>query len=474
MSTTKHIHIIAVGGTAMASLAGLLIQKGYRVTGSDQNIYPPMSTQLEQMGIRFYEGYKPENLGERPDLVVIGNTIKANNEEAVAAIAQGLAYESMPSLLNKLFLQDKASIVVAGTHGKTTTTSLMAWVLSACGKDPSFLIGGIPQNFTQSYHVGAGEHFVIEGDEYGTSFFDKGPKFLHYNPKHVIMTGIEYDHADIYDSVETIEAQFAKLVALVPADGIISVCAENERAMRVARAAVCGIETYGLSGDAKWSAHSIDYNGSAMSFTVTCNGSDVARCSSQIVGKHNLANILGVFSLAMRLGIDRKSLCDAIASFKGVKRRMEVVGEVAGITVIDDFAHHPTAIRETVAAARLKYPNRRLWTIFEPRTNSTRRNIFQQELAESLADGGVVAIAPVFNAHLIAEGERFAPEKATDWLRAKGVAATAYGQFDDLYHAILKDAKRGDVLLVLSNGGFNGIHGKLTAAFAAKEAAGQL
>jgi len=462
MNEGKKVHIIAVCGTAMASYAGMLKERGYAVSGSDQNMYPPMSDQLAALGIQVFEGYRPENLAHRPDLVVVGNTIKKDNPELNEVLRLGLPYTSFPASLSELFLQDRQPLVIAGTHGKTTTTSLAAWVLHQCGADPSFMIGGIPLNYGRSYRLGQGQPFVIEGDEYSTSCFDRAPKFLHYRPTNLILTGIEYDHADIYDSLESIVLEFTRLVKLLPPEGIISVCADNQTALDVVQYACCGTETYGLyNPNAEWTAKNIDFNGSTMTFSIFCNKVEIGRYASAIVGEHNLQNILGVFSMAMRLGLDKDQVGAALLSFQGVKRRMELFAEVSGVTIIDDFAHHPTAIRETVKAIRHKYPDRRLWTVFEPRTNSTRRNIFQHEIAASLREAGNVLIAPVFRPELIAPEERFNPSVAIATLLAEGVSARHPAHFDELLAILCNEVRAGDLVLVLSNGGFNGLHGKL-------------
>ncbi len=346
----SHIHLIAVCGVGMASLAGLLQARGYRVTGSDQNIYPPMSTYLAEIGIEVLSGYRPEHVSNRPDLVVVGNAISRNNPEAQAVLGQNIPYISFPQALGRFLIGARTSLVIAGTHGKTTTTALAAWVLTRAGLDPGFFIGGVPLNFGSGWKVGTGDHIVIEGDEYDTAFFDKGPKFLHYRPRHVILTGVEFDHADIYRDLDHVKTAFGRLVDIIPADGSLVVCADYPAALEISSGARCGSVTYGDRGD--WTAGDIRFDQGRTFFEPCYRGKSEGRVEVSLIGRHNLKNALSVYAMGRAIGFEREQLLDGFRTFRGVKRRQEIRGEQRGVLVIDDFAHHPTAVRETIEESR--------------------------------------------------------------------------------------------------------------------------
>jgi UDP-N-acetylmuramate: L-alanyl-gamma-D-glutamyl-meso-diaminopimelate ligase len=346
----SHIHLIAVCGVGMASLAGLLQARGYRVTGSDQNIYPPMSTYLAEIGIEVLSGYRPEHVSNRPDLVVVGNAISRNNPEAQAVLGQNIPYISFPQALGRFLIGARTSLVIAGTHGKTTTTALAAWVLTRAGLDPGFFIGGVPLNFDSGWKVGTGDHIVIEGDEYDTAFFDKGPKFLHYRPRHVILTGVEFDHADIYRDLDHVKTAFGRLVDIIPADGSLVVCADYPAALEISSGARCGSVTYGDCGD--WTAGDIRFDQGRTFFEPCYRGKSEGRVEVSLIGRHNLKNALSVYAMGRTIGFEREQLLDGFRTFCGVKRRQETRGEQRGVLVIDDFAHHPTAVRRRSKESR--------------------------------------------------------------------------------------------------------------------------
>ncbi|HLN88192.1 MAG TPA: Mur ligase family protein, partial [Candidatus Limnocylindrales bacterium] len=404
----SHIHLIAVCGVGMASLAGLLQSRGYRVTGSDQNVYPPMSTYLGEIGIEVLTGYSAEHLVPRPDLVVIGNAISRGNPEAETVISHNLAHISFPQALGEFLIGSRRSLVIAGTHGKTTTSALAAWVLTAAGLDPGFFVGGVPLNFGSGWRVGGGSHVVLEGDEYDTAFFDKGPKFLHYRPTDVILTSVEFDHADIYRDLDHVKSAFARLIEIIPADGTLVVCSDYPAAVSVAQAAKSKCVSYGEIGD--WTVTDVQFR-EGRSFFIPCyKGRAEGPLEAAVIGRHNVMNALAVYAMGRALGIEREQLLDGFRTFKGVKRRQEVRGERRGVLVIDDFAHHPTAVRETIDAVRAAYAGRRLWAIFEPRSNTSKRNIFEKEFAAALALADQVLVANVFQPEKVPEGERLSVE----------------------------------------------------------------
>ena len=462
----SHIHLTAICGVGMASLAGLLKARGYRITGSDQNIYPPMSTYLADTGIDVLAGFRAEHLVPRPDLVVIGNAVSRNNPEAEAVLHQGIDYISFPQALGRFLIGARSSLVVAGTHGKTTTCALAAWVLTSAGLDPGFFVGGVPLNFASGWNAGTGEHVVLEGDEYDTAFFDKGPKFLHYRPRHVILTSVEFDHADIYRDLDHVKSAFAKLVEIIPADGSLLVCSDYPDAVALSRAAHALTATYGESGD--WTAQNVRFDHGRSFFEPCFKGRSEGLIEAEVIGLHNVKNALAVYAMGRIMGIDGEKLRGGFSTFKGVKRRQEVRGERRGVTVIDDFAHHPTAVRETIDAVRGAYAGRRLWAIFEPRSNTSKRNIFTKEFAAALALADVIIVAGVYQPERVPENQRLSVPDLVGEINRTGGSERALTIADSAAIAeyVSRHSRAGDVLLVMSNGGFDGVHDKILQALA--------
>lgn len=451
------VHLIGIAGTGMGALAGLLQEAGYTVTGSDAEIYPPVSTLLEELKIQIKNGYSSENLKNIPDMVVIGNAISRGNQELETVLDQGIPYTSMPEILRELFLNNRKTIVVAGTHGKTTVTSMLAWIFHSAGRSPGYLIGGIPSNFPYSFSAGTGGEFILEGDEYDTAFFDKGPKFLHYRPDAVVLNPVEFDHADIYADLDAVKTAFLRLVNLIPRKGILMVCAESPVAMECASKAFCKVESFGLNcGD--WAAREVRWEHGSGKFLVEFSGKNIGYLESTLAGDHNIKNFLGAAAMASRCGIAWEQIQHAARTFRGVRRRLEVIGEVAGVVVIDDFAHHPTAVRETLRAARKRFPSSRTWALLEPRSNTLRRNIFEKELVQALALADHVVIADVYRKDKIPEVERLEPARVVSGLQALGIRAELGSNAEDITQYLLPQLKSGDVIVVMSNGSFGGIH----------------
>ncbi|HWP57308.1 MAG TPA: UDP-N-acetylmuramate:L-alanyl-gamma-D-glutamyl-meso-diaminopimelate ligase [Candidatus Acidoferrales bacterium] len=466
----KHVHFVAISGVGMASLAGLLHAQGYRVTGSDQNIYPPMSTFLSGLGIEVFSGYRPENIPASADLVVIGNAISRDNPEARAVFERGLPYLSLPQALNRFLIGSKKSIVVAGTHGKTTTASLLAWALKEAKWEPSFFIGGIPLNFQTGFALGSGEWVVMEGDEYDTAFFDKGPKFLHYKPETVVLTSIEFDHADIYRNLEHLKEAFRGLVALVPRGGLIVASSEYASVREVCQGAQARVVFYG-GRQADWEARNVEFRGERTLFDAFYRGAPDASLETTLLGRHNVANALAAYALGRELGIERAVLARALATFSGVRRRQEVKGTISGVTLIDDFAHHPTAVSETIAAVRAAYPGRRLWAVFEPRSQTSRRKIFVAEFAQALAAADRVIVAGLYQPEKIPQSERLSPVEVVSrigQLSQNGCAALHLPTAHEIAAYIGENAAPGDVILVMSNGGFDGVQEKIIERLSAR------
>ncbi len=468
----RRIHLVAIGGTGMGSLAGLLHARGYAVSGSDRALYPPMSEALESWGIPVAIGFDAQNvLRDPPDLVVIGNAVSADNPEARAAIDNGIPYRSFPDALYELAMAGRHAVVIAGTHGKTTTTTLVAALLLATGRDPSLLVGGISANFDGPFRIGAGEHFVVEGDEYDTAFFDKTPKFWHYHPRTLLLTSLEFDHADIYRDLEHVKSVFRTLLEGMPSDGRV-IAARRDTVREVCRAASCAVEEYGLGENGTgWCARDIEVGEKGTRFSVWLDGRRVVRAQVPMFGDYNIENALGALALVHRLGVPVKEAADALERFEGIRRRQELRGEVAGVTVIDDFAHHPTAVRETVRALRGRYPGRRLVAAFEPRSNTSRRAIFQDAYVEALRGADRVVLAHVPPGPLYsATGEVtefFDAGRAAQALRERGVDAEVREGGAAIATAIAARAERGDVVLVMSNGDFDGLCGRLLDSLAA-------
>jgi UDP-N-acetylmuramate: L-alanyl-gamma-D-glutamyl-meso-diaminopimelate ligase len=455
----RRIHLVGVAGTGMGSFAGMLKAAGYLVTGSDENVYPPMSDMLRAYEIPALTPYRAENLeAAAPELVIIGNVIRRVNPEATAVRERHLPQMSFPAALGSLFLANRHSVVVAGTHGKTTTSSLMGHVLVSAGRDPSFLVGGVTQNYAGNYRLGHGPHFVVEGDEYDTAYFDKGPKFLHYRPRSLILTSVELDHADMYRDLSHYESSFEKLIALVPADGHVAVSSTWPNAVRLAKASRSKVTTYGgvesASADVAPSAISLGDFGAR--FTVKESGVSHGEFLLPLAGRHNLENALGVYACARALGLSADEIRVGFRTFRGVKRRQEVRGEVAGVLVIDDFAHHPTAVRETIAAVHSRWPTRRLWAVFEPRSNTSRRSLHQAEYAKSFAGAAQVSIKIPERHDKIPTGEELDVPRLARELSAAGMVATAVASVPALVDEVSVQARENDLILVMSNGGFGG------------------
>ncbi len=470
MNEKKHIHLIGVCGTAMASLAGMLKQRGFQVTGSDAAAYPPMSDFLAELKIPVAQPFDARNLEPAPDLVVVGNAISRGNVELEHVLDRRIPFCSLPQLLHDEFLRGKEVLVVAGTHGKTTTTSMLAWIFHTAGMQPSFLIGGIAENFGSSFHVGQGKHFILEGDEYDTAFFDKGPKFLHYFPDAVILTSVEFDHADIYKDLDAVETAFKRLVNLIPRrgriiafDGTTANAAESASLERCLNKSFSPVERYGSGSRAQWKVANLKLDPEKTSWTVFREGRPWADFEFPLAGEYNVWNATAAAAMAAAYGISKEEIAAALKTFKSVKRRLEVKAQVNGITVIDDFAHHPTAIAGTLTALRARYPGARLWAILEPRSNTLRRRVLQSELARSLALADEVIVAGVFRSEAVPENERLElPELAAD-IEKHGKRARLIANAEEIVATIAPEMRSGDVVAILSNGGFGGIYEKLPA-----------
>ena len=461
--TTKHIHLIGICGTAMASLAGMLKQRGHRVTGSDVAAYPPMSDFLASLGIAVAQPFSERNLEPRPELVIVGNAISRGNVELEYVLDQRVAFQSMAQVLHDEFLIDRKRLVVAGTHGKTTTSSLLAWLFTEAMRAPGFLIGGIPENFGSSFALGDGREFIIEGDEYDTAFFDKGPKFLHYFPDAVVLTSVEFDHADIYLDLDEVKTAFKRLVNLVPRRGLLIAWDGHPNVDECVSRAFCRVERYGFGEGSAWRISDADYSNSLTRWKVARDGAPWAEFESQLAGEYNILNATAAAALAANYGISVDVIASGLRTFRSVKRRLEVKAEIHGITIIDDFAHHPTAIAGTLQALRARYRGRRLWAVLEPRSNTLRRKVFEHELAESLAHADQVVLAGVFKSDAIPEAERLDPQKVIAKLNASETPARLLASADAIVDAIAPELREGDVVAILSNGGFGGIYEKLPA-----------
>ena len=461
MNSKRHIHLIGICGTAMASLAGMLKQRGFNVTGSDAAAYPPMSDFLAGLGIPVAEPYAEANLQPHPDLVVVGNAISRGNVELEYLLDHRISFCSLPQILHDEFLRGREVIVIAGTHGKTTTTSMLAWIFHSAGKRPAFLVGGIAENFGSSFALGDGGHFIIEGDEYDTAFFDKGPKFLHYFPDSVILTSVEFDHADIYKDLDAVKTAFKRLVNLVPRRGRLVGYAGNQNVSECVAKALCSVERYGLNQDAAWQVANLRQETQRTRWSVLRQGRHWADFEFSLAGEYNVLNATAAAAMACSYGITPHQIAVALKAFKSVKRRLEVKAEVNGVTIIDDFAHHPTAIAETIKALRARYPGRRLWAILEPRSNTLRRNVLQNDLAQSLATADEVVVARVFRPEAIPESECLDLTALIARINHAGKRARAIPDADAIVAQIGGELRPGDVVVILSNGGFGGIYEKL-------------
>jgi UDP-N-acetylmuramate: L-alanyl-gamma-D-glutamyl-meso-diaminopimelate ligase len=452
---------MGICGTAMASLAGILKQEGYLVTGSDQNVYPPMSRFLEDLSIPVMEGYKAENFHPVPDLAIVGNVITRLNPEAVELSRLSIPYLSLPQALRAFAMKGKKSIVVCGTHGKTTTTALIAWVLEKAGLDPSFMVGGIPRNFGKSFKLGAGPYFVIEGDEYDTAFFDKGPKFLHYSPWVTVLTSIEFDHADIYRDLDHVRESFKKLIRLIPADGLLIANHDDPIVRTETELAKCPVVTYSVGNGGDWEARDMAVSEDFTFLRAGNSRRGTVEIKTPLYGRHNVSNLLSTLPLAAFLGIKTGDLLKGLETFEGVKRRQEVRGEAKGILVLDDFAHHPTAVKETLKAVKEKYRHRRLVAAFEPRSNSSRRNVFQEQYASSFDGADLIMIPEPPMKEKIPVEQRLSSAGLVQDLSRKGFTALYFPDTALLLEELLRRCRSGDVVLFMSNGSFDNLPGRM-------------
>ncbi|GBC62036.1 UDP-N-acetylmuramate:L-alanyl-gamma-D-glutamyl-m eso-diaminopimelate ligase [Desulfonema ishimotonii] len=462
--TVEKIHLIAVCGTGMGALAGMLRDLGYQVTGSDQGIYPPMSEFLDRKGIPVTEGFDAGSLAYRPDLVIVGNAVTRLNPEAQAMSDMGLNFCSMPQAINHFIAGDKKVLMVTGTHGKTTTCSILAWMLYEAGLDPAFFIGGILRDFNSNYRMGKGEYIVIEGDEYDTAFFDKGPKFVHYDPLMAVLTGVEFDHADIFRDLEHVKSFFDRLLSKMTPESTLMAFDANENVADLVRDRACRVLKYGGREDSPWRLGAVRAAPPWTVFEVLKYREPFGRFRTKLVGRHNLLNALSAIAVADRLGISADAIGRALETFQGPKRRQEVRGVKNGVTVMDDFAHHPTAVRETIRAVRPFYPDGRLIAVFEPRTNTSMRDVFQDVYATVFDDADMICIRKPSRLDKVPENERFSSEKLVNDLNARGESAYHSDDTDGIIAFLTGEARPGDVVLVMSNGGFDNIHERLLDA----------
>jgi UDP-N-acetylmuramate: L-alanyl-gamma-D-glutamyl-meso-diaminopimelate ligase len=458
---TKHIHLTACCGTGMGALACMLKELGYDITGSDQKVYPPMSEFLSQKGIRLMNGFSPQNLTPKPDLVVIGNAVTRDNPEAQQMIADELNYCSMPQAINHFFAADKKRLVVTGTHGKTTTSSILAWLLQTAGLDPSFMIGGILKNFGSNYRLGNGPYIVLEGDEYDTAFFDKGPKFMHYPPFVAVLTSVEFDHADIFRDLDHVISTFDRFLDDMGSTTALLAYDDDLNVNHLVKGRHSRVLKYGQKASSPWQLGQIDLEPPWSFFEVFKNGVLFARFKTKLIGMHNLLNALACIAIADRLHISAEKIAEALETFEGVKRRQEIRGIKNQITVIDDFAHHPTAVRETVRAVKPFYPGHRLVAVFEPRTNSSMRDVFQSDYAHSFDDADLICIPTPALLEKIPVHERFSSEKLVDDLNKRDKKAYHFNDATDIIAFLKGEARPKDVILIMSNGSFDNIHARL-------------
>jgi UDP-N-acetylmuramate: L-alanyl-gamma-D-glutamyl-meso-diaminopimelate ligase len=463
-----HYHLIGICGTAMASLAGMLQARGHLVTGSDENVYPPMSTMLESLGIQIMQGYASAHLTPTPDCVVVGNAIPRGNPELEETLNRKLLYRSQAEVVKEEFIRGRRSLVIAGTHGKTTATSIAAWVMDQGGLDPGFLVGGVVQNFGASFRVTESEFFIIEGDEYDTAYFDKGPKFMHYLPELAVVNNVEFDHADIYPDLAAVKLAFRRFMNLAPANGKLIAGWDSlpvrELVAEIGARLHTQLETFGTCDDARWQARDIDYSGEMTRFRVFREGREWATFQMKLIGEFNVRNSLAGIIAADAWGLAPKTIGEALATFKSVRRRAEVRGCERGVTVIDDFAHHPTAVRETLQALRMKFPENRLVAIFEPRSWSSRLAVFQDQYAQAFLPADYVIVAAVFDTEKAVEkGQVLDTTRLITDIAAQGKPAFAINGAEDIVAHLAPQLFEGDVVAIMSNGGFGGIHEKLLA-----------
>ncbi|HEU4995429.1 MAG TPA: UDP-N-acetylmuramate--L-alanine ligase [Gemmatimonadaceae bacterium] len=469
--SVQRVHLVGVAGTGMGAFAGMLKAAGYIVTGSDENVYPPMSDMLREWGIEVFTPYAPANLDRaKPDLVIIGNVIRRVNPEAMAARERGLPQMSFPAAFGSLILADKHSVVVVGTHGKTTTSALMAHVLVDAGLDPTFLVGGVTVNYGGNFRLGRGKYVVVEGDEYDTAYFDKGPKFLHYRARTALLTSIEFDHADIFRDMPHYESAFESFVTRMPADGVLAVSASYPRAVEMARRlATSKVVTYAVNGQADYRADNERFSPEGTRFRIHAPR---MRGKKELVlpmsGYHNIENAAGVYAAARSIGLSHDQIAHGFATFKGVKRRQEERGEIGGVLVIDDFAHHPTAVRETIEGIRQRYPDRRLWAVFEPRSNTSRRNIHQADYAKSFGSADLVTLREPEPHDKVPANERLDVRAIVAELKSHGIIADSSPDVAVLVQNVSENAERNDLILVMSNGSFGGFIPSLMEALSSR------
>jgi UDP-N-acetylmuramate: L-alanyl-gamma-D-glutamyl-meso-diaminopimelate ligase len=471
MNALQRIHLIGICGTAMASLAAMLKDSGHEVSGSDEGIYPPMCDFLAQKQIRIFQGFSSQNLQPNPDLVIVGNALSRGNPEIEHVLNSRLPFLSFPEALKYFYLREKTPVVVTGTHGKTTTTSMIAWGLHWAGLQPNFLIGGIAENFQSSCGTEGGRHFVIEGDEYDSAFFDKGPKFLHYLPWLAVIGNVEFDHADIYENLDAIKLQFRRFVNLIPQQGYLAVGADSAAALEVSRDSLCRKETFGIDSNSDWSAHNIELNGDRFCFEVRYRKKLFRRIRLNMVGNYNVRNALATTAILNQIGVPEDDIREGLESFSGVRRRFQLRSQVNGIRIYEDFAHHPTAIRETLQTVRSAFHPHRLWAIYEPRSATSRRNIFQNEIAEALGQADCIALPGLFKPEKVPESERLDENRLIEDLRRMGRSAWNLETVEGIVQKVCEEARSGDLIVIMSNGGFGGIYDKLPSALKALNAA---
>jgi UDP-N-acetylmuramate: L-alanyl-gamma-D-glutamyl-meso-diaminopimelate ligase len=464
IDSIHRIHLIGICGTGMASFAAMLKDSGYEVSGSDEGIYPPMSDFLTQRQIKIIQGYDIKNLQQKPDLVVVGNALSRGNPEIEHVLNLRLPYLSFPEALKHFFLRERISIVITGTHGKTTTTSMIAWGLHFSGLHPNFLTGGIAENFQSSYGLKGGPHFVVEGDEYDSAFFDKGPKFLHYLPYYAIIGNVEYDHADIYPDLDAVKLQFRRFVNLIPQRGFLAVGADSPAALAVSQNSLCKKETFGLNSDSDWSAANIEIKGDRFCCDVLYRKKLFRRFRLSVYGNYNIRNALAATAILNQLEVSEDDIRESLETFSGVRRRLQLRCRVNGIRIYEDFAHHPTAVRETLQAVKDIFHPERVWAIYEPRSATSRRKVFQQEIAEALGLADCVAIPGLFKPEKVPESERLDKNRLIADLKSLGCAAWNLETVEDIIDKVCEEARSGDLIVIMSNGGFGGIYEKLPRA----------
>lgn len=457
----KNIYFIAICGTAMGSLAAMLKSQGYHVSGSDAHVYPPMSTFLESRGIKIFQGFDPEHLSPRPDLVIIGNAMSRGNPEVEAVLNEKIPYTSMANALKEFFLQGKNSIVVAGTHGKTTTSSLLAWLLEFGGMDPGFLIGGIPRNFNQGYKVGSSNLFVVEGDEYDTAFFDKAAKFFHYLPDVVIINNIEFDHADIYENFELYKLAFRRLINLVPGNGLLLASAADPVLTELTKFSFAPVQTFGIENNAFWRAEQINFSPDRTTFDIIKNDAFFASAAVQLTGYHNINNTLAAVGAADFYGLPREKIVQGLPLFENILKRLEVKAVVDGIFIYDDFAHHPTKVKSTINGLRCRFPNDKIWAVYEPRTATAKSKIMEDQYAAAFDDADVTIIAPLHLPEKVQESKRLSIHSLIDKIQIRNKEAHYLPSVPDIVEFLAEQSKPGDHILIMSNGAFDNIHERL-------------